>query len=514
MKARRSIPLICLSILLSGPAAAFFEKAGVTGLGARPLGMGGAFTAVSDEAAAVYWNPAGLGQLTRAELSGMGSAVHNGKVFDFFGSAVMPVMDESMLGFSWARKAFLDSPGKEKEDVFFLTFGSAMNESRVFFAGVNLKYLSASSSFGDVGGSGIGVDFGFLARWPLPKHGKELRLGLALSDLNTKITQKDKEVDGETVEGAVEDVPSAIRIGAAYRFDKWMTLSLDAEHLNDSSITNPSGTVVRAGVEGWFFDGTLGLRMGYVGFETMPGKYSAGTSYRAADWEIDYAYLGHPGDLGDNHRATFTLRFGRVLAAGLRPSVVQGIRAAGRDGEVELMWNPSAETTVGAYNIFVATSPGGEYKKVNTVGLPSARVIGLENGRTYYFTVTALTDYQPPLESERSLEVAATPLEPAMTPPELGAPAREGEITVTWRETPGQNIAGYNVYISSSAGAGHVKFNPKPVQSTSVTISQIGGMPIAAEERYYIFVRSVSRSQPPVEGPPSAERTFIAVPRP
>ena len=34
------------------------------GVGSRPLSLGGAFVAVADEASAVYWNPAGLGDLS------------------------------------------------------------------------------------------------------------------------------------------------------------------------------------------------------------------------------------------------------------------------------------------------------------------------------------------------------------------------------------------------------------------------------------------------------------------
>lgn len=38
-------------------------------VGARPMGMGGAFIAVSDDINAVYWNPAGLSQLERSEAT-------------------------------------------------------------------------------------------------------------------------------------------------------------------------------------------------------------------------------------------------------------------------------------------------------------------------------------------------------------------------------------------------------------------------------------------------------------
>ena len=39
------------------------------GAGARALGMGGAFTAVADDATANTWNPAGMAQLERPELA-------------------------------------------------------------------------------------------------------------------------------------------------------------------------------------------------------------------------------------------------------------------------------------------------------------------------------------------------------------------------------------------------------------------------------------------------------------
>ena len=46
------------------------------GSGARALGMGGAFIAVADDATAASWNPGGLVQLERPEISAVGEGFH------------------------------------------------------------------------------------------------------------------------------------------------------------------------------------------------------------------------------------------------------------------------------------------------------------------------------------------------------------------------------------------------------------------------------------------------------
>ena len=56
---------LCLNLLFLVPGASSgaSKYAGEflnTGVGARPMGMGGAFTALCEDVHAVYWNPAGL----------------------------------------------------------------------------------------------------------------------------------------------------------------------------------------------------------------------------------------------------------------------------------------------------------------------------------------------------------------------------------------------------------------------------------------------------------------------
>jgi long-subunit fatty acid transport protein len=69
MKSRHRSVLI-LSILLTSAGTA--QDWNITGAGARAEGFGGAFIGIADDATAIVWNPAGLGQLERAEVSTVG----------------------------------------------------------------------------------------------------------------------------------------------------------------------------------------------------------------------------------------------------------------------------------------------------------------------------------------------------------------------------------------------------------------------------------------------------------
>ena len=76
------IPLLLVAVFFSSHglrAATLFQQVGVSsspnpvGSGARAMGMGGAFIAIADDATAASWNPAGLIQLEKPELSIVGA---------------------------------------------------------------------------------------------------------------------------------------------------------------------------------------------------------------------------------------------------------------------------------------------------------------------------------------------------------------------------------------------------------------------------------------------------------
>src|SRR5690554_8157272 len=62
-----------------------FAQAGMaaTGIGARGIGMGGAFSAVADDGTAAYWNPAGITQLKFSLTPSLGTFGDWNEIFDF-----------------------------------------------------------------------------------------------------------------------------------------------------------------------------------------------------------------------------------------------------------------------------------------------------------------------------------------------------------------------------------------------------------------------------------------------
>lgn len=66
---RKGMLVAGLAVLVLATGAFARPNFNLTGQGARALGMGGAFIGIADDATAISWNPAGLAQLDRPELS-------------------------------------------------------------------------------------------------------------------------------------------------------------------------------------------------------------------------------------------------------------------------------------------------------------------------------------------------------------------------------------------------------------------------------------------------------------
>src|ERR1700722_6115164 len=118
--------LVCLFSLFQSPAFAVFDKGGVSGIGARPLGMGGAFSTVADSSDAIFYNPAGLVQVLRPEISGVGAVLLNGKEDLFDLAYVQPFSDQ--LAWAIAVQDLNDNggPSEGSEKIYYATFAAPL----------------------------------------------------------------------------------------------------------------------------------------------------------------------------------------------------------------------------------------------------------------------------------------------------------------------------------------------------------------------------------------------------
>ena len=77
-------------------------------VGSRPLSMGGAFTAVADDANAITWNPAGLPGLRRTEFTSTYADLYAMGITQSYLGFVSPFSDRIAIGLDWARVGFDD----------------------------------------------------------------------------------------------------------------------------------------------------------------------------------------------------------------------------------------------------------------------------------------------------------------------------------------------------------------------------------------------------------------------
>src|SRR3989339_221030 len=280
------------------------------GTGARPLGMGNAFVAVADEANTTLYNPAGLAQLTREEVTLTYSKLYVGidGLSNSFASYEYPLSKRyGSFGIGWYNFVTKDL---YNENTVLLSYGhQLLGELPVLSGGINLKYLAKKYVAnewtainpvfaGGTSASGISLDLGFLCQ-----INKPLSIGFSVENLN----QPDISLQ------STDKVPLGYRVGAAYKLDVLGPLSGFTATLEDSNIAQTNS--IRAGLEAWFMERTLATRLGFSNRDISLG---AGYIFKLRDseGELDYAFIS-PFNFVDavsgTHRISLGLRFGSIL---------------------------------------------------------------------------------------------------------------------------------------------------------------------------------------------------------
>ena len=272
------------------------------GVGARALGMGSAFTAISDNSDAPYWNPAGLSQIKTNEITAMQTKLST-DADHYYVSYVSPFMGGA-FGVSWIQVSTgsipetLGSVNVSNEvttlgifsyysNAYLLAYGRNITDTLSF--GITAKYLTSDMPglVSAEGGSAYGYSItpGLLFK-PTPY----LSMGLTIDDLvNYQKWGTDEE----------ERAPSKTRFGLAYSTSLF---SLPLLLAGDVTQINQEGYVAESGAGAELTMGQIAFRVGYVEQEM-----TAGAGFTCDHIKIDYAYVTQTALTKDNvHRVSLT----------------------------------------------------------------------------------------------------------------------------------------------------------------------------------------------------------------
>ena len=315
----RSLVLSSLAVLALGPVAdsaradkysGEFLKLGV---GARALGMGGAFVGLADDASAAYWNPAGLAFIKTNQFLPAHSEEFGGILgYDYY-SLVHPLSDREDLAISVIRLNLDNIP---ITDSLHTTTGAGgvvtpiYDENRLIYTSDNemalmLSYARRTSARMNVGGNvklirqsvadhssfGIGADLG-LTYTPRP----DITVGIAVNDITGTFLSWDT--------GRHETVTPSARIGTALTRSlgaaQMVTvagdvfLTFDGRRTISQFSSGRIGGEYHIGAEYWY-QRTLALRAGF-----NHGNFTAGAGGRRGRFALDYAFISNSNSSLDN----------------------------------------------------------------------------------------------------------------------------------------------------------------------------------------------------------------------
>lgn len=301
---KKTAALLLMLFLAAAPVSALvFDNAALifpaleTGAGPKALGMGEAFTAVADDASAVYWNPAGMAFMGKASVSGTFDKWLDDTFYSYIIGGI-PFQNGGGLGFS---AAYMNMGAFEKRD----ELGNIISGEIISY--IFTASLGYSQKFGDnvsagISCKGIVQDTGGIAQ------------AAAAGDAGilVKFGPFSAGVAGQNIGGGPKyPLPVIIKGGIAFK-----ALDVPGQSLilaADIRSVLKDTTYCMFGLEYGIMN-ALFLRSGYElsGAEkTLGGMtgFSAGAGVRLDPVQFDYAMVPF-GDLGTTHRISLSLSWG------------------------------------------------------------------------------------------------------------------------------------------------------------------------------------------------------------
>ncbi len=301
-----------LFLFFTPTAFAAFNNIGV---GARPLGLGGAFVALADDSNAANYNAAGLAYVPDIHL-GATYAQRFGGLVNY--SSIGGVFPIGIAGTVGADIGFLsEDSGIYNEQTFRFSYANAIIDQ--LGLGINLKYFGTSYDeenefvienpyFAQTSSSAFSLDLGVMV-----KPFKSLNIGISVENIvPADISISDVESD---------TIPQNFRVGIAYRLASIAEMSAQGEAISNV-LKNTRATVevnarngdvyTRAGVEIWISN-AIGVRGGFgmLNSDSSATTFNLGGSAKipisGAALQLDYGFQLLTGDLKNSITQRFSV---------------------------------------------------------------------------------------------------------------------------------------------------------------------------------------------------------------
>ncbi|HEX9916367.1 MAG TPA: PorV/PorQ family protein [candidate division Zixibacteria bacterium] len=269
------------------------------GVGARALGMGGAYIAEVKDASATYWNPAGLTEMEHLNITGMFSSEmsyernHNflayGRKFGFGALAMGWISHEVRGVHGYSYENLPTSTFREVDNVFMFSYARKIGK---FSSGANFKIVD--QRMGDyLSETGIGFDLG--VRY---SYNDDLVFGAVVKDIATK-------VGGWTGKYEVwkDRVPANFGVGAVVYPYAGFTFPVDVYKVEgrEDMALHFGGEYTYKLEEKYSFSLRAGSNDGQIAF---------GFGLKFVKFTIDYAFMNEQQDfLKENHKFSFSADF-------------------------------------------------------------------------------------------------------------------------------------------------------------------------------------------------------------
>ncbi len=283
-------------------------------VGARAMGMGGAFVGMAGDASALYWNPSGIARLYQTEAM-FSHADWLADISFNYGGVVVPVGDIGTVGVSFTSLTMDEmertTEAQPEGTQQFFSAGSfavgvsyAKNLTDWFSIGGTFKYIN--EYIWNSSASGFAVDIGTLFNTPFPG----LTFGAGIANFGTKMNMTGDDLllpvgvtnnngSNQNINARLAtdnfELPLTLRIGVAYQpiadEDQVLTVAVDAYHPNDNSES------INIGGEYSVFQRIVSIRGGYKGLWLQDSEeeftLGAGLNYEVTPGvrvKFDYAY--------------------------------------------------------------------------------------------------------------------------------------------------------------------------------------------------------------------------------